>query len=171
LEYVEKGRTSSEIAADFGITDNAICFWLAKHKIPGRAMSEIRRHKHWGAAGEKNPMYGRVGVLNPHWKGGHTPLRQSLYANPEWRKAKRAVRYRDKHCRLCGSMRQPEYHHITPFSEAPLLVFDVGNLILLCRECHLKLKGKENRWRKILYALIEEGGANPVWRLTTTTTL
>jgi len=157
-EYIDKKRSASEIAEQFGITDNAILFWIDKHGIPTRSTSEVRSIKSWGAVGPANPMYGKTGILNPNWKGGLTPLRQEIYAKSEWRQAARAVRKRDKVCRLCGSNNETEIHHIDPFSQAPLLVMDIGNMILLCGPCHRKMRGKENRWKKKLFRLIGERG-------------
>jgi hypothetical protein len=155
-EYVERGRSSGDIANEFGVTDNAIWFWLNKHGIPGRDISAARKLKHWGCPGEKNPMYGKRGVLNPLWRGGLTPARQQVYAKSEWREFARDVRKRDKTCRLCESAERLEIHHIDPFSLAPLLVMDMGNAILLCHNCHKKMQGRELRWRKRLYTLLKE---------------
>ena len=49
--------------------------------------------------------------------------------------------------------------HIEPFSQAPLLIMYIGNAILLCKNCHKNLRGKERRWRKKLYHIIEGGDA------------
>lgn len=157
-EYIDKQRTCSDIGKEFGVTENAIAFWLAKHGIKGRTMVEVRRLKHWGVSGSANPMAGKLGPSNPNWKGGYTPIRQHLYSNAEWKKAARIVKKRDKVCRLCGSTLKLEIHHIEPFSQAPLLMFFVGNLILLCNVCHKKMLGKERRWRKRLLSLIQKGG-------------
>jgi hypothetical protein len=157
-EYTAERRSASDIAAQFAITENSILFWLGKHGIPRRSISEIRERKHWGLAGAANPMYGKVGILNPRWKGGLTPARQAIYASSDWKSAARAVRKRDKACRLCGCCKDTEIHHIDPFSQAPLLVMDVGNMILLCGACHRKMRGKENRWKKRLFRLIGERG-------------
>ncbi len=78
-EYVIRGRSSSEIAADWSVTDNAICFWLEKLNIPTRSISEGRKLKHWGQSGKSNPMYNRHGEENPNWKGGATADRQAFY--------------------------------------------------------------------------------------------
>lgn len=161
-EYTTKKKSANEIASRFGVKDSSIYFWLKKHGIKTRSISETRKIKYWGSVGEKNPMYGKRGILNPQWRGGLTPERQRIYASSEWRSAARAVRKRDKVCRLCGSREKTEIHHVEPFSQSPLLVMDIGNLILLCHTCHVKMIGKEKRWRKKLYSLIKEsekGGA------------
>ena len=120
-------------------------------------MSQVREVKYWGLEGKRNPMFGRRGVLNPNWRGGYTPLRQSIYASSDWKAFARAIRKRDKNCRLCGSEKHLEIHHIEPFSESPLLVMFIGNAIVLCDLCHHKILRKERRWRKRLLALIQKG--------------
>lgn len=156
--YVVRGKSAAEIASMFSVTEAAVLFWLRKHGIPRRSMAEIRAAKHWGSVGEKNPMYGKRGVLNPNWSGGLTPLRQTYYGKSEMRQAMRDVYIRDKSCRLCGSEDQMEVHHIDPFSQAPLLVMEIGNMILLCAKCHRKMRGKEMSWRKKLLKLINKKG-------------
>ena len=156
-QYVDLKRSCSEIACDFGVTEAAILFWLRKHDIKRRDVSGARAVKHWGSFGERNPMHGKTGILNPNWRGGLTPARQTIYASSQWKQAARAVRKRDKTCRLCGSGANTEIHHIEPFSCCPLLVMDVGNMILLCDDCHKKLRGKERRWRRKLYSILKGG--------------
>ena len=156
-EYVERGRSTGDIAAEFGVTDAAILFWMQKHGIERRDVSAARKLKHWGLSGDKNPMYGKRGVLNPGWKGGLTPLRQQIYAKSEWRTFARKVFVRDKACRLCGGSERREIHHIDPFSQCPLLVMDIGNVIVLCHECHKKVTRKERAWRKRLFGLLKGG--------------
>ena len=162
-EYVTKGRSAGNIATEFGVTENNILYWLLKLGIPRRSMKEIRKAKHWGAEGVRNPMYGKRGILNPNWRGGYTPARQAIYASSEWRQFAKAIRKRDKVCRLCGGTTQLEIHHIEPFSLAPLLVMFIGNAILLCNSCHKKTLGKERRWRRRLLSLPPERRLT-VWR-------
>lgn len=156
-EYVEKKRSTGDIAAQFGVKDASIVYWLRKHGVPRRTVKEARQVKHWGASGDANGMYGRTGSDNPNWNGGLTPLRQSIYAQHEWKKIVRAVRRRDKVCRLCGSNKNTQIHHIVRFSDAPLLAMDKGNLILLCETCHDKMQNKERRWEKRLRKLLQGG--------------
>jgi 5-methylcytosine-specific restriction endonuclease McrA len=140
-EYVDKQRSTGEIAAEFGVTDAAILFWLKKHGIPRRRISEARAIKRWGAVGPANPMYGRIGALNPNYKDGSSPERQRLYASGEGRELIRAVYRRDDYrCQSCGARksgpRSIHAHHVKPWAEFPALRFDLDNLITLCRSCH-----------------------------------
>lgn len=154
-QYVTLRKSALEIATAQGCTENNIYFWLHKHGVPVRHMTDIRAMKHWGLEGPKNPMFGKRGILNHNWRGGLTPARQAIYAKAEWKKLARDVRKRDKCCRLCGSTERTEIHHIDPFSQSPLLVLDIGNVILLCEKCHDKMRGKENRWKRKLFKLIQ----------------
>ncbi len=158
-EYIEKQRSAAEIAEQFGITENAILFWIAKHNIPTRSTSEVRAIKHWGQKGEDNPMYGVRGAKHYNWKGGITPERQALYSTLEWAQAVISVWERDKGiCQRCGTettnRRKMHIHHIVPFQVRELATHH-DNLVSLCAKCHRFvhspkninhefIKGKEN---------------------------
>lgn len=150
IEYVEKQRSASDIAAQFNVTDTAIFFWLKKHDIPRRSIKETRVIKHWGLKGETNGMFGRTGSNNPHWKGGVTPERQALYSSQEWSKAVRIVWKRDNcTCQRCGyvwmkSGRKMHIHHIVSFSVKELRA-EPSNLMLMCDECHIWVHSKKNK--------------------------
>ncbi len=153
-EYVDMKRSATDIAKGGGCKRNNILYWLKKHGIIARSTHETRALKHWGAVGARNPMFGRRGDRHPGWRGGTTPFRQWLYKTDEWLLVAKAVRARDKVCRKCGAGRPHEIHHIEPLALAPLLATELWNLILLCVECHKKIRGKELWWRRRLYALI-----------------
>lgn len=89
--YVLKKRSTGEIAQEFGVTDAAILFWLRKHSIQRRTVSEARDIKHWVAVGPDNPMWNKRGELHPSWRGGVTADRQAFYASQEWKSACSAV--------------------------------------------------------------------------------
>lgn len=62
---------------------------------------------------------------------------KAIYKSPEWRRATREVRMRDKwRCKQCGSIDGTlAVHHIKPLLKggAP---FALDNLELLCKRCH-----------------------------------
>ena len=158
-EYVTLEKSAEQIANEVNCKRNNILFWLAKHGIPRRSMREVRSKKHWGLSGATNGMFGMTRERSPNWKGGLTPARQRVYASATWRSVVRALNARDRHCRMCGSSGPLEVHHIMPFAKAPLLAFDIGNLIRLCKLCHNKVRNKEMRYAKKLLALLEGGEA------------
>ena len=53
-------------------------------------------------------------------------------------------------CKMCGSQKNLQVHHITPFHDNPNLELDDSNLITLCEtigvECHLK-HGHLGNWK------------------------
>lgn len=83
--------------------------------------------------------------LNPNWKGGITPDRQTFYRSREWKAVSVAVWTRANGCcERCGlDLRAVDrrevgtfhVHHIVAFAVRELRA-EVTNLALLCRECH-----------------------------------
>jgi hypothetical protein len=110
---------------------------------------------------ETNRMRPLTGADNPRWSG-YTKSRSRMYRRKAWRDSKIVVMARDLHCRLCSSCVDLEIHHIEPFSAAPLLAYDINNLILLCSSCHGRIKGQEKRWRKTLLALLARKSESPL---------
>jgi hypothetical protein len=152
-EYHLFQRSASEIADDWGVTENAILYWLDKHDIDTRSMEEVRKIKDWAVSGEENGMYGRTGEDNPNWKGGVTPERQDVYASEEWREAVRRVWLRDEAaCQRCEIQADEvndtlHVHHIHPFDHKDKRT-DVDNLILLCPDCHSWVHSRKNENNK-----------------------
>lgn len=149
-EYITKGRSAFDIAAEFGVTENAILYWLQKHGIKCRTTSETRALKHWGRRGVDNPMWNKRGELNPNWRGGVTSERQAFYSSAEWKRACRQVWKRDKAtCQRCGLLRGSRadmpfhIHHIREFANGALRA-DLHNLMLLCETCHRFIHSKKN---------------------------
>jgi hypothetical protein len=152
-EYVNKGRSAGRIAADHGVTEGTIYFWLRKHGISCRSTSEAireaKKYGNWGAGtGPGNPMYGKVGSLNPNWKGGVTPERQAFYASAEWKAVAKRVKRRDHWtCQRCGATRgdglKLAIHHVIPFGVVRLRL-DPANLVLLCQACHDFVHSRRN---------------------------
>lgn len=147
-EYATKERSANDIASEFGITEAAILFWLRKHNILRREMSNIRSKKHWGLSGEQNGMYGRTGENSSNWKGGITPERQEFYISDEWKKACSEVYKRDNaQCQRCGNKDNLHVHHIVTFANKELRA-DIDNLVLLCAKCHRFVHSKKNNNRE-----------------------
>jgi len=134
-------QSAGDIAREFGVTDGAILFWLKKHAIQTRTVSEARAKKRWGLIGAANGMFGRTGRSNPNWNGGHSPERQSLYARSTWKALANEIRARDGHrCTRCGARHANGdrliVHHIKPWARYPRLRFTPSNLRTLCERCH-----------------------------------
>lgn|GEM_PF-1017769 len=148
-EYAQKLRSAREIAIECDVTENNILFFLHKWGIPTRSMEQIRAKKYWGAVGETNPMFGKRGAANPHWKGGATPERQAFYLSHEWKVASQEVWRRDRAtCCRCGLRMSPgvqmHIHHKVSFAYRPLRATHT-NLVLLCELCHDWVHSKKNK--------------------------
>lgn len=148
--YVSDGMSTGEIAAMFSVTDAAVIFWLRKHGIKRRSISEARSVKYWGNSGADNPMWGKKGELNPSWKGGIAPERQTFYSSPAWKDAYAFVWERDGgKCRRCGASNGGEHdrrmhvHHIVSF-HCKELRCDANNLVVVCSKCHGFIHSKRN---------------------------
>lgn len=148
-EYYTKKRSAGEIASDIGCTEANILYWLRKHGIARRSISDARAIKKWGLCGEKNGMYGRCGSENPRWIDGSSPDRQTMYARSFWKELSKAVYERDGYkCVRCGQKHDAKHklhaHHIRPWAGSPEYRFELSNIITLCQNCHNWVHSKEN---------------------------
>lgn len=153
-EY-SKGRSAAEIAKEFGCIENNVLYFLAKHGIPRRSMSEIRKRKKWGLHGEANGMFGRCGCRNPRWIDGSSPERNRMYARSFWKDLIRAIYERDDYkCARCGAPHSGKNrlhaHHVKPWAGNPNARFDLRNIITLCAACHTWVHSKRNVAREYL---------------------
>ena len=64
---------------------------------------------------------------------------QAWRRTKEYRHWRKDVIRRDGVCQVCGSRQNRHAHHIKHATYFPLLRFDVGNGICLCRTCHKSL--------------------------------
>lgn len=81
----------------------------------------------------------RSGARNGRWKGGVTPLNQTLRRSPEYKVWRSTVFERDKFtCVWCGNRGSLHADHIKPFSSHPEARLDVANGRTLCIDCHKK---------------------------------
>jgi hypothetical protein len=144
-EYVVAQRSSADIAAEHGVGDTAILFWLTRHAIPRRTVSQARAVKHWGLAGESNGMFGRTGPSNPRYVDGSSPERQRVYSSAQWTVVARDVLERDGHkCLRCSAGRKLVFHHVRPWAGNPEHRLNPANIVTLCQKCHLWVHSRAN---------------------------
>lgn len=83
-----------------------------------------------------------------NWKGFSTSNETRIRLSQEFKKWREYIYQRDNYtcqeCYICGGILHS--HHIYPFSKYPKLRFDVDNGITLCKQCHLKIKLKEEQF-------------------------
>lgn len=87
---------------------------------------------------------------------------RSIYRSLQWESIRRKVLKRDGHrCKKCGRMGRLEVDHIVPIAKGGE-AFAMPNLRTLCRHCHLRITGQQNRkevsperaaWNRLVDAL------------------
>lgn len=76
-----------------------------------------------------------------------TPLRELRSETSRMRKGRRwlafsrSIRQMNPLCQECGERLSAEVHHVIPIRVAPDRVFDVTNVVALCRGCHRRHHG------------------------------
>lgn len=154
-EYQDKKRSAAEIAAQFGACENTVLYFLAKHGIQRRTMSETRAVKKWSVCGKNNGMYGRCGDKNPRWIDGRSPLRQRIYVRSFWREIIEFVLKRDGfQCIRCGKKHSKtdrlQSHHVKSWTFQPNARFDLDNIVSVCATCHRWIHSLKNTKREYL---------------------
>jgi hypothetical protein len=126
-----------------------------RKKLKGKKKSEEHRKKISKAMkGEKNPMYGRKGILHPRWKKERKLLRKK-HEGIEYNEWRKAIFRRDNFtCQKCGQYGGNLIaHHIFNFADFPELRLAIDNGITLCKKCHNEFHkrfGKTNNTKEQL---------------------
>jgi 5-methylcytosine-specific restriction endonuclease McrA len=61
----------------------------------------------------------------------------------KWLEIKSSILYKIQYCEICKSDKELHVHHILPRSTHPELAFDKENLMVLCKECHIKIHSQD----------------------------
>lgn len=80
------------------------------------------------------------------------------YNDPAYTQFRKEVFKRDgRVCQWphCGSSKRLRVHHIRTWAEYPELRFVIGNGIVLCKECHDKIWGKEEEYETLFFSIIQ----------------
>jgi len=81
------------------------------------------------------------------------------YNDPVYKDFRVRVLKRDKFkCKMpgCSSKRDLQVHHISKWSGASSLRYEVSNGITLCKYCHKSITGKETHYEHLFRELINE---------------
>lgn len=77
------------------------------------------------------------------------------FNNIEYKEARVRCYIRDDYrCRMCGSKKSIQAHHILSWANYPHLRFNWQNLITLCEKCHKSIKGKEDYYINYFHKLL-----------------
>jgi hypothetical protein len=142
---------------------------MGVYEIKKRTKSEAQtgdRNHAFGKFGSSSKRYGkshtetmkrefakkRIGIGNPHWKGGITDLTNRIRQIREYKFWKKSCLQRDKVCQDCYSTNHLEVDHIEPLTALLKLhkiasveaakacqeLWDITNGLTLCHSCHRK---------------------------------
>lgn len=119
-----------------------IFFFIRKRKLKAKFCSQSCSAK-----------FRFTGKRNKKWKGGISKHRDRIKASLFYKEWRLRIFRRDHFtCQECGYKGQNiEAHHIRKHSEFPRLTFKVWNGITLCKTCHDKTYGKEERFEERYY--------------------
>ena len=84
----------------------------------------------------------RIGELNANYKGYNDERRSVKARLKTWSKA---IKNRDKQCKMCNDTSCLSAHHIKPYATHPELRFEISNGILLCGKCHAEQHKNDKR--------------------------
>jgi len=82
------------------------------------------------------------------------------YDDPVYKDFRLRVLKRDKFkCKMpgCKTKRDLQVHHISKWSGASSLRYEVSNGITLCRYCHKSITGKEPHYETLFREIIQDG--------------
>lgn len=66
-------------------------------------------------------------------------LRDEFYRSKAWRDLSRQARRLSKRCFFCGARKKLHAHHVVYLSVDPLRGLDITNLLIACKEHHMKI--------------------------------
>jgi len=69
-EYIESGKSKSQLARELNCGYDTIKDRLIKYNIPTKALSEALRGRKIGLRGRRNIAIAKIGDKNANWKGG-----------------------------------------------------------------------------------------------------
>lgn len=86
----------------------------------------------------------RIANNGANWKGGSYSTIAHTLCNSRYRKVRKLVLHLDNNkCVLCQSDVSLQSHHIIEKVENPTLIWDIANMVTLCRKCHFSIRNRE----------------------------
>ena len=90
-----------------------------------------------------------------NWKGGVYSTIARTLTNSRYRRIRALVIEMDNTmCQLCHSSKKLEVHHIIEKGKNPALIYDITNLITLCKKCHCHIMGNETEYVGIFNEIV-----------------
>lgn len=144
-QYVDLGRSTTQIADEIGTQATLVSHWLKAHDITARSRGchepYVRTEAHRAATAARGKRY--VGQANPNYKGGPDRENKTLRSSYQSKAWAAAVKKRDNwKCVDCGDASNLHAHHLQSWKTHPELRFDVSNGVTVCVPCHEKRHGR-----------------------------
>lgn len=121
-------------------------------KYCSRTCDSTRRMGNFQPWNKGKPWPDMAGSNNPAWKGGTASEYELIKGGREYKLWRKAVYERDFYtCQACGAKPDRKAgikihaHHILSFAEFPHKRTDISNGITLCKSCHWKAHGKQEK--------------------------
>ena len=160
--YNDEHMTQEEIAKKFGYSRVHVCRILQERGVHTRVPNGTITHQEMSSITAEKIKYLIYKGMNQYQIAKHFNVSDVTICRlaekfgiiemvdgfrcttPEHREWRQKVLKRDKYtCQMCGSQYNLEGHHIYPFHDYPERQFNVDNGVILCHECHKKIKGHE----------------------------
>lgn len=130
VQLYEAGFSTVEVATRLDVTPTTVGAWLKAAGVQMRRSPNERTRERLRQA--------NLGPKRYNWKGGITREQMRRRASMYMREARLACFERDDYtCRSCGQRGgKLNAHHVWPFHRFPELIYEVSNLVTLCKSCH-----------------------------------
>lgn len=143
-QYVDLGKSTTDIANDLGTQATLVSYWLKRNDVAARARGchepYARTPTHRAATAARGRLY--VGTANPNYKGGPDRENKSLRTSYKAKSWSKQVRERDNWtCVDCGGAGR-HAHHLQSWKTHPELRFDLSNGVTVCVPCHERRHGR-----------------------------
>lgn len=127
--------------------------WIDKTKCPICNMKLVKKNEGFVCKNFKCPLYFKLGKgwayiipnnsLNYFFKSKYDFDIERFENRKLWLSLKSKKLYEQQVCEICGKEYNLEVHHILPRSSNPELSLDYENLMILCKECHIKIHSND----------------------------
>ena len=88
-----------------------------------------------------------IAAKSANWKGGSYSTIANTLCNSRYRRIRKTVLHLDgNECVMCSLDHRLESHHIIEKGKNPALIWDVTNMITLCKKCHCSIRGREEEF-------------------------
>lgn len=146
-----KGKKGLQIAWNKGVSNPRFKEWLLNNQPTKKqkVKEKISRANKGRKQTEEEKIKRRnlnLGLKNPNWKGGISPLTKKIRSSSQWKIWRNKVFERDNficqnnNCSYCKNKKGVKLHphHKKPVSFFPNLIFKLNNGITYCEKYHIK---------------------------------